>query len=90
MAGFESVTMGLALWSGRAMVAKFTGWVTALGRRAGETGAKRTAGTRDERRLLTLQTRLSRLGLLIIDEMGFVPLSPSGAERLLEVFSQYY
>ena len=45
---------------------------------------------RDERRLLNLQRRLSRLSLLIIDELGFVPLSPTGAELLLEVFSQRY
>ena len=31
---------------------------------------------RDERRLLNLQRQLSRLSLLIIDELGFVPLSP--------------
>ena len=31
---------------------------------------------RDERRLLNLQRQLSRLNLLIIDELGFVPLSP--------------
>ena len=35
---------------------------------------------RDERRLLNLQRQLSRLNLLIIDELGFVPLSPTGAE----------
>ena len=45
---------------------------------------------RDERRLLSLQRQLSRLGLLIIDELGFVPLSPTGAELLFEVFSQRY
>ena len=45
---------------------------------------------RDERRLLNLQRQLSRLGLLIIDEFGFVPLSPTGAELLFEVFSQRY
>ena len=45
---------------------------------------------RDERRLLNLQRNLSRLGLLIIDELGFVPLSPTGAELLFEVFSQRY
>ena len=43
---------------------------------------------RDERRLLNLQRQLSRLSLLIIDELGFVPLSPTGAELLFEVFSQ--
>ena len=45
---------------------------------------------RDERRLLNLQRQLSRLGLLIIDELSFVPLSPTGAELLFEVFSQRY
>ena len=39
---------------------------------------------------LNLQRNLSRLGLLIIDELGFVPLSPTGAELLFEVFSQRY
>ena len=45
---------------------------------------------RDERRLLNLQGQLSRLNLLIIDELGFVPLSRTGAELLFEVFSQRY
>ena len=45
---------------------------------------------RDERRLLNFQKRLSRLKLLIIDELGFVPLSKTGAELLFEVFSQRY
>ncbi len=43
---------------------------------------------RDERRLLNLQRKLARLKLLIIDELGFVPLSKTGAELLFEVFSQ--
>ncbi len=45
---------------------------------------------RDERRLLNLQRRLARVKLLIIDELGFVPLSKAGAELLFEVFSQRY
>ena len=45
---------------------------------------------RDERRLLNLQRQLQRLNLLIIDELGFVPLSRTGAELLFEVFSQHY
>ena len=45
---------------------------------------------RDDRRLLTLQRQLARLRLLIIDELGFVPLSTTGAELLFEVFSQRY
>ena len=45
---------------------------------------------RDERRLLNLQRQLSRLNLLVIDELGFVPLSRTGAELLFEVFSQRY
>ena len=48
------------------------------------------AEARDERRLLNFQKRLSRLKLLIIDELGFVPLSKTGAELLFEVFSQRY
>ena len=40
---------------------------------------------RDEMRLLNLQKRLARLKLLIIDELGFVPLSRTGAELLFEV-----
>ena len=43
---------------------------------------------RDERRLLALQKKLARLKLLSIDELGFVPLSKTGAELLFEVFSQ--
>jgi len=45
---------------------------------------------RDERRLLNLQRKLARLKLLIIDELGFVPLSKTGAELLFEVFSHRY
>ena len=45
---------------------------------------------RDEIRLLNLQRQLSRLNLLIIDELGFVLLSRTGAELLFEVFSQRY
>ena len=45
---------------------------------------------RDERRLLNLQKQLSRMNLMIIDELGFVPLSRTGAELLFEVFSQRY
>jgi DNA replication protein DnaC len=45
---------------------------------------------RDEKRLLRLQKQLAGYQLLIIDELGFVPLSKSGAELLFEVFSQRY
>ena len=45
---------------------------------------------RDERRLLKLQRDLAGVKLLIIDELGYVPLSPTGAELLFEVFSQRY
>ena len=43
---------------------------------------------RDERRLLRLQAQLAALKLLIVDELGYVPLSQTGAELLFEVFSQ--
>jgi DNA replication protein DnaC len=45
---------------------------------------------RDEKRLLRLQTQLASHKLLIVDELGYVPLSPTGAELLFEVFSQRY
>jgi DNA replication protein DnaC len=45
---------------------------------------------RDERRLLRLQKQLVAYKLLIIDELGFVPLSKGGAELLFEIFSQRY
>jgi DNA replication protein DnaC len=45
---------------------------------------------RDERRLLKLQRELQAVKLLIVDELGYVPLSPTGAELLFEVFSQRY
>jgi DNA replication protein DnaC len=44
----------------------------------------------DEWRLHRLQKQLTSQNLLIIDEMGFVPLSKSGAELLFEVISQCY
>ena len=45
---------------------------------------------RDEKRLLRFQKQLAKYQLLIIDELGFVPLSKTGAELLFEVFSQRY
>ena len=45
---------------------------------------------RDEKRLLRLQRQLAMHKLLIIDELGYVPLSQTGAELLFEVFSQRY
>jgi DNA replication protein DnaC len=45
---------------------------------------------RDERRLLRLQRQLVNHKLLIIDELGFVPLSKTGAELLFELISQRY
>ena len=45
---------------------------------------------RDEKRLLRQQRQLANYKLLIIDELGYVPLSQTGAELLFEVFSQRY
>jgi len=45
---------------------------------------------RDEKRLLRLQRQVAGYKLLIIDELGYVPLSQTGAELLFEVFSQRY
>ena len=45
---------------------------------------------RDERRLLRFQKQMAGCSLLIIDELGFVPLSKTGAELLFELISQRY
>jgi DNA replication protein DnaC len=45
---------------------------------------------KDEKRLLRYQKQMASYELLIVDELGFVPLSKSGAELLFEVFSQRY
>ena len=45
---------------------------------------------RDEKRLLRLQRQLATYKLLIIDELGYVPFSQTGAELLFEVFSRRY
>lgn len=45
---------------------------------------------RDEKALLRLQARLARIPLLIVDELGYVPFSKTGAELLFEIFSQRY
>ena len=45
---------------------------------------------RDEKRLLRLQKTLAGYELLIVDELGFIPLSRTGAELLFELISQRY
>ena len=45
---------------------------------------------RIEQRLLRFQKLLASYELLIIDELGFVPLSKTGAEMLFEIFSLRY
>ena len=43
---------------------------------------------RDDLRLLNLQRQLARLKLLIIDDLGFAPLSSTGTEHIFEVFGR--
>jgi DNA replication protein DnaC len=45
---------------------------------------------RDEKKLLRFQKQMASYDLLIVDELGFVPLSKTGAELLFETFSQRY
>ena len=45
---------------------------------------------KDEKRLLRFQKLLAGYQLLIVDELGFVPLSKTGAEMLFEIFSLRY
>ncbi len=44
----------------------------------------------DEKRLLRQQKQLASQDLLIIDDLGFVPLSKTGAELVFEAFSPRY
>ncbi len=43
---------------------------------------------RDEKKLLRFQKQIASYDLLILDELGFVPLSKTGAELLFEMLSQ--
>ena len=70
--------------SGQVMLASTVGFTTAAGL------VHEMMESRDARRLLNLQRQLPRLKLLIIDELGFVPLFRTGDELLFEVFSQRY
>lgn len=45
---------------------------------------------RDERSLGRLKTQIARWDLLILDELGYVPASKTGAELLFDVISQAY
>ena len=45
---------------------------------------------RDERRLRRMQKQMAAVKLLVIDELGFVPLSKTGAELLFDLISQRY
>lgn len=45
---------------------------------------------RDERRLGRLQQRVAKVGLLILDELGFVPFDRAGGELLFNLLSDRY
>jgi DNA replication protein DnaC len=46
--------------------------------------------SREERQLQRLQKQLDRLQLLVLDELGYVPFSKTGAELLFEIISRAY
>ena len=45
---------------------------------------------REESRLLKLEAGLSRLHLIIVDELGYIPFSQAGSEHLFAFFSRCY
>jgi DNA replication protein DnaC len=45
---------------------------------------------REERQVLKLEKQIQRLDLIIIDELGYIPLDRQGAEHLFGFFSQCY
>ena len=56
----------------------------------GRGAGQRTDGGERRQTSAELPEEAARLKLLIIDELGFVPPSKTGAELLFEVFSQRY
>ena len=51
---------------------------------------QRASRPRDDKKLLRFQKQIASYELLIVDELGFVPLSKTGAELLFEMLSQQY
>lgn len=45
---------------------------------------------REERQILKLEKQIQRLDLIIVDELGYIPLDRHGAEHLFGFFSQCY
>jgi DNA replication protein DnaC len=45
---------------------------------------------REERRLLRIRAQLTKLDLLILDELGYVPASKTGAELIFDIISSAY
>jgi DNA replication protein DnaC len=45
---------------------------------------------REERQLQRYLNKLSRMGLLIVDELGYIPFSDTGAQLLFQVFADRY
>ena len=78
----------------RTVQPRHVGEVHRLGNRAGhradENEVKRAGGGQGRRTAAQPPPETVPLDLLIIDELGFVPLSPTGAELLFEIFSQRY
>src|SRR3954466_3616951 len=64
------------------------GGPAAQGRRAAGDQADRE--TREERQLSRVRGQLSRLDLLVLDELGYVPMGKAGAELLFDVMSRAY
>jgi DNA replication protein DnaC len=44
----------------------------------------------EDRQLMQLRNRLSKLDLLVLDELGYVPASKAGAEPFFDVISTAY
>ena len=45
---------------------------------------------REDRQLMRMRGRLSKLDLLVLDELGYVPASKIGAELLFDIISTAY
>ena len=73
-----------APWQDILDIAYYSGW------RKQEILVNELLEARDDKHLLRVQKQLAKQDLLIVDELGYVPLSKTGAELLFEVFSRRY
>ncbi len=82
------LTRRLSLWTVRGRQACRRGYKTKFFTAASLANAYLEA--REERQITRLENHIQRCDLIIIDELGYIPLDRTGAEHLFSFFSQCY